>query len=173
MLFRKTTPEESSNSPSPAPAKRQSGGIPSLISTDLRIKGDVVSSGELHIEGVVEGEVLSHNITIGELGEIRGKVIGSDVVVCGRVIGSIQAKKVSLKSTAHVTGDLDHESLAIDAGAHIEGNCHHVKGISMPAKLEAHVSGSGGGGRSPAASNGADKADKKTSTTDSSPAPTS
>ena len=170
MLFRKTTPEESSTSP--APAKRSSGGIPSLISTDLRIKGDVVSSGELHIEGVVEGEVLSHNITIGELGEIRGKVIGSDVVVCGRVIGTIQAKKVSLKSTAHVTGDLDHESLAIDAGAHIEGNCHHVKDISMPAKLEAHVSGSSGG-RSPAVSNGADKADKKPSTTGSaSPAST-
>ena len=44
------------------------------------------------------------------------------VRICGKVQGSVRAKSVLLTKSAQVMGDIMHDSLAIEAGAFIEGN---------------------------------------------------
>ncbi len=43
------------------------------------------------------------------------------MVVNGRVEGPIRGGEVVLKSHAHVVGDIQHQSLAIEAGAYFDG----------------------------------------------------
>ena len=57
-----------------------------------------------------------------ESSEIEGNVVAEDVVIRGRVIGSIRGVRVILQSTCHIEGDLVHASLAIEQGAYFEGN---------------------------------------------------
>ena len=95
---------------------------PSLLSNDLTIKGNVASSGDIQIEGTIEGDVRAHLLTVGESATIRGEVIADDVVVNGRVIGRVRGLKVRLTSTAKVEGDIVHKTIAIESGAHFEGS---------------------------------------------------
>ncbi len=105
---------------SQAPAK---GSAPSILSKDARMTGDLVSQGELHVDGQIQGDVRCHTLVIGETGSVVGEILAELVHVHGEVSGQIRARKVTLAHTAHVTGDVTHESLAIEAGAHIAGRC--------------------------------------------------
>lgn len=95
---------------------------PSLLSSDLTIKGNVLTSGDIQIEGTIEGDVRAHLLTVGETATIKGEISADDVVVNGRVIGRLRGLKVRLTSTAKVEGDIVHKNIAIESGAHFEGS---------------------------------------------------
>ena len=95
---------------------------PSLLSSDLTIKGNVMTSGDIQIEGTIEGDVRAHLLTVGESATIKGEIVADDVVVNGRVVGRLRGLKVRLTTTARVEGDIVHKTIAIESGAHFEGS---------------------------------------------------
>lgn len=112
-----TTP----SSPSSAQANKPKP-TPSIISSDLTIKGNISTTGDVQIEGTVEGDIRAHLLTVGEGATIRGEVMADDVVVNGRVVGRLRGLKVRLTATARVEGDIVHKTIAIESGAHFEGS---------------------------------------------------
>ncbi len=118
-----SAPASPGGSGAPAPSfQAKPKPSPSLLSSDLTIKGNVASSGDIQIEGTIEGDVRAHLLTVGESATIRGEVIADDVVVNGRVIGRVRGLKVRLTSSAKVEGDIVHKTIAIESGAHFEGS---------------------------------------------------
>lgn len=107
-----------------APSK-QPPGVPSIISADVIINGNINASGEVQFDGSLEGDIKAAMLIIGEKASVKGEVICERVTVRGRVEGGIRAKQVSLASTAHIMGDIVHSSLAVENGAHFEGACRH------------------------------------------------
>lgn len=103
-------------------AKRAPGrsAAPSIISADLTVTGTLVSNGDIQIDGVVDGDVRSVGLVIGEKAEIHGEILAEDITVRGKVIGRIRARKVQLAATSHVEGDILHEAFAVEAGAFFE-----------------------------------------------------
>ena len=95
---------------------------PSVLSSDLTIKGNLKTTGDIQIEGVLEGDIKAHLLTVGESATVKGEVIADDVVVNGRVVGCVRGLKVRLTSTARVEGDVIHKTIAIESGAHFEGS---------------------------------------------------
>ena len=100
--------------------------IPSIISADLRINGDLICSGDVQVDGWVEGDIQSRNIVIGEGATVQGGLQAETVRVCGVVNGQIKADSVVLEKTARVTGDVLHKSLAMEQGASLEGMCKRI-----------------------------------------------
>lgn len=94
----------------------------SILSPDLVIKGNLRTTGDIQIEGKVEGDIRAHLLTVGEGAIVKGEIISDDVVVNGRVIGRVRGLKVRLTSTAQVEGDIIHKTIAIESGAHFEGS---------------------------------------------------
>jgi cytoskeletal protein CcmA (bactofilin family) len=103
----------------------RSGGVPSIISSDVILKGNINAAGEIQLDGTLEGDVKAAMLIVGERAAVRGEIICESVTVRGRVEGSIRAKTVSLAATSHVMGDILHSSLSVEAGAHFEGNARH------------------------------------------------
>jgi cytoskeletal protein CcmA (bactofilin family) len=110
------------------PQKRptRSSSAPSIISSDLVVTGTLTSSGDIQIDGKVDGNVNTTGLVIGDKALIQGDVTAEEVTVRGRVKGSIRARKVLLASTCHVEGDILHEAFAVETGAFFEGNCRHA-----------------------------------------------
>ena len=102
--------------------KRNENSPPSLLSTDLFIKGNLTTTGDIQIEGEVEGNIKANLLTIGKEAKIRGEINSDELVVNGNVSGTIRAKKVTLTSSARVDGDIIHQTIAIETGAHFEGS---------------------------------------------------
>ncbi len=111
----------------PTPSGKRNGvrAVPSIISTDLVVHGNLVATGDIQIDGTVEGDIRSQSLTIGEKASVNGEVVAEDIVIRGRVIGTIRGRRVQLASTCHVEGDILHEALAVETGAFFEGNCRH------------------------------------------------
>lgn len=107
-------------SPSPAPRASERRG-PSLIGSDLTITGNLVSKGEIQIEGEVQGDIRSTNVVVGESANITGSISAEEIVVRGKVMGSVRGKRVLLQTASHVEGDIYHQTLAIEQGAYFEG----------------------------------------------------
>ncbi len=117
----------SSSAPSsPAPSTTSSApkpkASPSILSSDLTIKGHLKTTGDIQVEGNVEGDIEAHLLTIGESATVKGECVADDVVVTGRVVGRVRGLKVRLTSTARVEGDIVHKTIAIESGAHFEGS---------------------------------------------------
>ena len=94
----------------------------SILSADLVIKGNLKTTGDIQIEGTVEGDIRAHLLTVGEGATVKGEVMADDVIVNGKVVGRVRGLKVRLTSTAKVEGDIIHKTIAIESGAHFEGS---------------------------------------------------
>ena len=94
----------------------------SVLSSDLHVTGNLRTTGDIQIEGTIEGDIRAHLLTIGESATIKGECLADDVVVNGRVIGKVRGLKVRLTATARVEGDIVHKTIAIESGAHFEGS---------------------------------------------------
>ena len=94
---------------------------PSVIGPDLIINGNLVSKGEVQIDGEVQGDINGTYVVIGEKARITGGIIAEEIVVRGHVMGSVRGKRVMLQSSSHVEGDIFHQALAIEQGAFFEG----------------------------------------------------
>ena len=97
---------------------------PSILSSDLNVQGNLLTDGDIQIEGNIEGDIRANLLTVGESAIVRGEVIADDVVINGRIIGRVRGLKVRLTSTARVEGDIIHKTIAIESGAHFEGSVH-------------------------------------------------
>lgn len=116
---------------------------PSIISTDMKIVGDLTSEGEIQVDGTVEGDIQSKHLLIGEPARITGEITAEVVEIYGTVHGQIRATAVSLAKTAHVVGDILHENLSIEKGAFLEGHCKRMPERKDPAERIALVRDSG------------------------------
>ncbi len=121
--------ESSQAAPTQVQVKRsssmKSAGVPSIISADVVMRGNINSAGEVQFDGALEGDIKAGSLIIGEKASVKGEIVCESVMVRGRVEGGIRAKAVSLASTAHIQGDILHSSLSVESGAHFEGNCRH------------------------------------------------
>ena len=109
----------------------------SSVGTGLLVDGNVTGTGDLHIDGTVRGDVKCSHLTVGESGNIEGKVEAETIEVRGRVLGAIAGKQVKLQATAYVEGDITHEQLAIDVGAYFQGRCLQTRRAEAPAATAA------------------------------------
>jgi cytoskeletal protein CcmA (bactofilin family) len=100
---------------------------PSIIGSNCSLAGDIVSDGEVHIDGKVVGDVRCVTLVIGETGAVTGEINAETVRVLGAVTGQIMASAVELAKSARILGDITHDSLAVEAGAYVEGRFNRLQ----------------------------------------------
>ncbi|MEM7399068.1 MAG: polymer-forming cytoskeletal protein [Pseudomonadota bacterium] len=145
----KSSPFTERPSPQPkAPGPAMGKMIPSIIGEDLTIEGNVSSKGEIQVDGRIKGDVHCGSLLLGDKAQVDGSVIAEDVVIRGKVMGSIRGLRVSLQSQSHVEGDIHHQSLAIEQGAYFEG-----KSRRSDNPLATESSGSGHSAPAPSSGN--------------------
>lgn len=124
-------------------ASIQKSSVPSIISADLRITGNLESDGDIQIDGTVDGDIRSGRITVSETAVVKGALEAETVRIAGKVTGQIKARQVTLLKSAKVVADVMQESIAVEPGASFEGNCRHYTRdaavAGTPRKVEALV----------------------------------
>lgn len=94
-----------------------------IISYGVKVEGKVSSNGSIRLDGTIQGDIICQgNVTIGESGEVFGKVNGQSITIGGKVEGMINAKeKLMLESKADLKGDIFTKILVVEAGARFDG----------------------------------------------------
>lgn len=94
-----------------------------IISHGVKVEGRVTSNGSIRIDGTIHGDVICEgNVTIGDQGEVYGKIAGLIINIGGKVEGLINAKeKLMLESKSNLKGDVFTKILVVEAGARFDG----------------------------------------------------
>jgi cytoskeletal protein CcmA (bactofilin family) len=121
-----TRPEAARPEPPPPAAPKPSAQGPThttYLGASITVTGELYCGESLRIDGTVKGEIHGDQlITVGEKGSVHAAIESDTVVIAGEVQGDITARrKITLESTARVTGDLSTPGIVIQEGARLEG----------------------------------------------------
>lgn len=96
----------------------------SIIANGTTIIGDVVSDGDIRIEGKIIGQLLCKSkVVVGPKGRIEGNIDTVNATIAGEVYGKILVRDLlQLQETARIYGDVCTQKIAISQGAVFNGN---------------------------------------------------
>jgi cytoskeletal protein CcmA (bactofilin family) len=92
-----------------------------IIAQGVEITGNLITTGEVQLDGVLKGDIRCGALTIGEGGVLLGSLVSERAVVRGTVQGLLHSKSVLLERTAQVTGDITQEVISVQEGAQLDG----------------------------------------------------
>ena len=114
--------------PQSAPQREKPPAQNAVIPADLKITGDLVSTGDIHVEGAIYGNITCRTLTLSGQPEIKGSLEAETVRLYGTFTGNVQAKNVALTKAARMKGDISYGNLEIEPGAEFEGKLSRLKG---------------------------------------------
>jgi cytoskeletal protein CcmA (bactofilin family) len=99
-----------------------------MIGLGTVINGDLLSEGDLRIDGKIDGNVASKSkIAMGASSEIKGNVKARSADISGKIAGDIEINEtLFLRSSAKVDGNISTAKLVIESGAEFNGTCHMI-----------------------------------------------
>lgn len=107
--------------------------VPSIISENAKLKGDIISEGIVHIDGQVEGDISCEELVIGVKGVVVGSVSANNIQLYGILNGKASADNLFIAKSAKLIGDATHNTIAIEPGAYVDGHCMRL-GAPIPAE---------------------------------------
>ena len=109
-----------------------------IIAAGTQLVGNLSLSDRLHVDGRVDGDVQSESgVVVGTEGVIEGTVKADEVVVSGRIQGSISANRLEIIAGGTVEGDVHTVNLVIEPGGRFNGSSEILAaGQSSKAKKE-------------------------------------
>ena len=113
-----------SNSDSSRSSDKSSSAV-NAIGQGSTIKGDIITEGDLRIDGTLTGSINTKGrLVLGETGLVEGEVVCQNALIAGTLKAKIQVHELlSLKATANLIGDIFTNKLAIEPGANFTGSC--------------------------------------------------
>jgi cytoskeletal protein CcmA (bactofilin family) len=115
-----TKPADSDLGLRPSPRPNVPGGR-TVLAADIRLAGDLSSSGTVEILGEVAGDISAQTLIVGAEGLVRGSVSAEAVEVRGNLEGKVSCLSFTLRSSAIVAAEVNYDSLVIENGAQIDG----------------------------------------------------
>ena len=109
-----------------------------IISKGVKIEGKITSSGNIRIDGEIQGDIFAKsNITIGEVAKVKGQINANIITIGGKVSGIVRAKdKLILDSKSNLKGDVFTKKLVIEEGAKFDGKCNTGDSIDIGESQE-------------------------------------
>ncbi len=111
----------------------EASGAVSTIGPGLRVIGDCVTDGAIHVDGLVEGSIKAGEVVVEKGGRVKGDIQTQNLVVAGQVSGNIAARgRAEFEASSHVEGDILSPRIKIEEGGRIDGRLHMTRGSSKP-----------------------------------------
>jgi cytoskeletal protein CcmA (bactofilin family) len=101
----------------------------SVIGQNIKFRGELIGTEDIHIEGSVEGTIImeGHNLTIGTEGILDANVHANTITINGQLTGDILADElISIKNSAQVKGNLIAPRIQLDDGGKFRGSMDMV-----------------------------------------------
>lgn len=104
-----------------------------LIGAGTTIKGDLISNGDVRIDGTLIGNISgSSKVLIGQEGVVQGDIEGQQADIQGKVTGKLHIRELlNLRGDAIIRGNIHAGKLQIEPSVTFNGQCHMGKEASV------------------------------------------
>ncbi len=126
------------------PNATQGGGY---ISRSLKVTGTVTGSGDLYIDGALDGavELGDRRVTVGEAGVVKAEVRAGEIRVMGSLAGAASAReRIEVAQTGSVEGEVTTKRIKIEEGARFEGSVR-ISGSTKKSDKKGPIRAASGG----------------------------
>jgi len=121
-----------------------SSGGTTLISSETTVKGDITFTGQLDVEGTVEGSIQAGSgdavLRVVSGGRVSGEIKVAHATVNGKIEGDMHSsERLVLAEQAVVDGDVYYNLIEMAVGAKVNGGLRHSSNVAddLAAKREA------------------------------------
>jgi cytoskeletal protein CcmA (bactofilin family) len=118
-MFSKTS--DPTTAPVPRPSAPGSNSARSVLGADLKITGEITSTGSVEILGEIEGNITANGLIIGQEGRVKGSINAHTVEVKGKLDGKVHCESFTLRSSSEVKADITTVGIVIESGARMDG----------------------------------------------------
>jgi len=107
-----------------------------IIATGTTITGDIISTGDCRIDGIIKGNVMSKTkLIVGSQGVVEGDIRCQSFELEGKATGTILVEELmTLRAQSKMIGNVTVGKISIEAGAEFEGNCKMINAKTTVAK---------------------------------------
>ena len=121
--------------------KEETTAAVNMIGAGTVITGDVYSKGDIRVDGILKGSVITEGkVVLGREGVIEGDIECSTADISGTIKAKITVSQLLLlKNSAKLNGDITTNKLSIEPGAEFTGSCSMgavIKDIKRVEKQE-------------------------------------
>jgi cytoskeletal protein CcmA (bactofilin family) len=112
--------------------RKGGSGATTLVSEDTRLVGDLHFSGDLEIEGLVQGNIIADPgkdavVRVVGKGRVEGEIRAPFVVINGFVKGDVySSRQLELAARGRVEGNVYYTLVEMAAGSEVNGSLTHV-----------------------------------------------
>ena len=105
----------------------------SLLSTNVKIEGEIHGEENLHIDGQIKGSIkLNGDVLVGNRGIVEAEIQANNIVIQGQVTGNVLARQqLEIQPSGKLIGDCSARSIDIREGALFEGRSHMSRSATV------------------------------------------
>ena len=149
MIWRRedAEPEHAEAPRVPAPPERKDenmaeNGEVTIVGTGARLEGNVVSAGNLRIDGQVKGQINADgDVVLSPQSQVEADIRSQNVSVAGRFKGNILVKgKAHLARGGRIDGNITSKTLVVEEGGIFHGQSNMDAGAGSPSTQAAQQS---------------------------------
>lgn len=110
-----------------------------IVSSSMRIEGELKSNGNIKIDGIISGKIhTAADVLIGPNAQIDADIIAANAAVAGIVKGNVTVKNsLTILETGKLVGNVSCTALGIREGAYFSGNCRMQESKAAHPEPEA------------------------------------
>jgi len=103
----------------------------SVLGADVTVKGNIIATNDIHIDGRVEGDVTCGALVQSADSQICGSITAESARLAGRTEGTVRVKQLTIEQSARITGDVEYESITIENGGIVDGRLKHMSQVDV------------------------------------------
>ena len=100
--------------------------LPTIIGEDSQFSGDIISSGEVQVDGDVIGDIHASTLKVHKNASVKGNITAEVIEHHGEIIGNVHTNEIYMSRGSRIEGDVLHHHITIETGASINGTCQHI-----------------------------------------------
>jgi cytoskeletal protein CcmA (bactofilin family) len=113
-------------------------GVLNALGEGTTIEGNLVSTGDLRLDGTVNGNVSTEGkCVLGPTGIINGNVQAHSCDISGKIMGNLKIKDtLLLKASGSIKGDIHTSKIVVESGGEFNGACIMGNAMAMHQSAE-------------------------------------
>lgn len=110
-----------------------------VINSVAKVKGDIISDGDVVVDGVLEGKVNARNLKVTKNGRILGVVNVKSAEIAGMIEPEITcSERLTIKETGQIKGRIITKEFVVNLGGKFIGNVEEFS--ETPGELKSKSS---------------------------------
>ncbi len=121
----------------PKPRPKPKPRTETIISKGIKVEGNISGSDFVQINGMLEGNIIISNVTIGPSGIVKGTIKAENVSIEGELKGQVECEDIEIKRTGRVSNKIECVNLLISGAVIGNIKAQNMITISKEGKIKA------------------------------------